>query len=201
METGVPFRISAFAVKSITFCITAAMSIVTGYIDGSCGAFAVLIVGTVVCFAVDVNGLTPIAGICGIFYRTFFLSTEAFTGGIICITCICSFNIDGSPGTERIFVIVAVVCGTFKICHKSVLLIIMILPETVSLPECAPCLIVSTAIKPDRFRCCIVCPKEEKIILKKIHNNIKKQLTNSRHHGILLKYVAKRKQSSLSPQR
>ena len=124
-----------------------------------------------------------------------------FTGGIICITCICSFNIDGSPGTERIFVIVAVVCGTFKICHKSVLLIIMILPETVSLPECAPCLIVSTAIKPDRFRCCIVCPKEEKIILKKIHNNIKKQLTNSRHHGILLKYVAKRKQSSLSPQR
>lgn len=96
METGVPFRISAFAVKSITFCITAAMSIVTGYIDGSCGAFAVLIVGTVVCFAVDVNGLTPIAGICGIFYRTFFLSTEVFTGGIICITCICSFNIDGS---------------------------------------------------------------------------------------------------------
>ena len=59
METGVPFRISAFAVKSITFCITAAMSIGTGYIDGSCGAFAVLIVGTVVCFAVDVNGLTP----------------------------------------------------------------------------------------------------------------------------------------------
>ena len=161
METGFPFRISAFAAESITFCITAAMSIVTGYVDGSCGAFAVLIVGTVVCFAVDVNGLTPTAGICGIFYRTFFLSTEAFTGGILCITCICAFDIDGSPGTERIFVIVAVVCGTFKTCHKSDLLIIMILPETVSLPECASSLIISTAVRLDRFRCCIVCPEEE----------------------------------------
>ena len=57
METGFLFRISAFAAESITFCITAAMCIITGYIDGSCGTFAVLIVGTVVCFAVDVNGL------------------------------------------------------------------------------------------------------------------------------------------------
>ena len=161
------FRISAFTAEGITFCITAAMCIITGYIDGSCGTFAVLIVGTVVCFAVDVNGFTPTAGISSIFYRTFFLSTKAFTGGIICITCICSFNIDGSPGTERILVIVAVVCGTFKTCHKSVLLIIMILPETVSLPECASCLIVSTAVRLDRFRCCIVCPEEEKFILKK----------------------------------
>ena len=132
METGFLFRISAFAAESITFCITAAMCIVTGYIDGSCGAFAVLIVGAVVCFAVDVNGLTPTAGICGIFYSTLFLVTEAFTGGIICITCICAFHINGTFGTERIFVIVAVVCGTFKDCHKSVLLINMILPETVS---------------------------------------------------------------------
>ena len=69
METGFLFRISAFAAESITFCITAAMCIVTGYIDGSCGAFAVLIVGAVVCFAVDVNGLTPTAGICGIFLQ------------------------------------------------------------------------------------------------------------------------------------
>ena len=66
-----------------------------------------------------------------------------------------------------IFVIAAVVCGAFKTCHKSVLLIIMILPETVSLPECASCLIVSTAVRLDRFRCCIVCPEEEKFILKK----------------------------------
>ena len=101
METGVPFRISAFAVKSITFCITAAMSIGTGYIDGSCGAFAVLIVGTVVCFAVDVNGLTPIAGICGIFYRTFFLSTEAFTGGIICVLGQFILNYAKSLGLDK----------------------------------------------------------------------------------------------------
>ena len=66
-----------------------------------------------------------------------------------------------------IFVIAAVVCGAFKTCHKSVLLIIMILPETVSLPECASFLIVSTAVRLDRFRCCIVCPEEEKFILKK----------------------------------
>ena len=134
METGFLFRISAFAAESITFCITAAMRIGTGYIDGSCGAFAVLIVGAVVCFAVDVNGLTPTAGICGIFYSTLFLVTEAFTGGVVRITSICTFDTDGSPGAERIFVIAAVVCGAFKTCHKSVLLIIMILPETVSLP-------------------------------------------------------------------
>ena len=90
METGFLFRISAFAAESITFCITAAMCIVTGYIDGSCGAFAVLIVGAVVCFAVDVNGLTPTAGICGIFYSTLFLVTEAFTGGVVRITSICT---------------------------------------------------------------------------------------------------------------
>lgn len=167
METGFLFRISAFAAESITFCITAAMCIVTGYIDGSCGAFAVLIVGAVVCFAVDVNGLAPTAGICGIFYSALFLVTEAFTGGVVCITSICTFDTDGSPGAERIFVIAAVVCGAFKTCHKSVLLIIMILPETVSLPECASCLIVSTAVRLDRFRCCIVCPEEEKFILKK----------------------------------
>ena len=131
METGFLFRISAFAAESITFCITAAMRIGTGYIDGSCGAFAVLIVGAVR------------------------------------ITSICTFDTDGSPGAERIFVIAAVVCGAFKTCHKSVLLIIMILPETVSLPECASCLIVSTAVRLDRFRCCIVCPEEEKFILKK----------------------------------
>ena len=110
------------------------MCIITGYIDGSCGTFAVLIVGAVVCFAVDVNGLTPTAGICGIFYSTLFLVTEAFTGGVVRITSICTFDTDGSPGAERIFVIAAVVCGAFKTCHKSVLLIIMILPETVSLP-------------------------------------------------------------------
>ena len=114
METGFLFRISAFAAESITFCITAAMRIGTGYIDGSCGAFAVLIVGAVVCFAVDVNGLTPTAGICGIFYSTLFLVTEAFTGGVVRITSICTFDTDGSPGAERIFVIAAVVCGAFK---------------------------------------------------------------------------------------
>ena len=108
METGFLFRISAFAAESITFCITAAMRIGTGYIDGSCGAFAVLIVGAVVCFAVDVNGLTPTAGICGIFYSTLFLVTEAFTGGVVRITSICTFDTDGSPGAERIFVIAAV---------------------------------------------------------------------------------------------
>ena len=129
---GFQFRISAFTAESITFCITAAMCIITGYIDGSCGTFAVLIVGTVVCFAVDVNGFTSTTGISSICCRIFFLIAETFTGGIICITCICAFHINGTFGTERIFVIVAVVCGTFKDCHKSVLLIIMILPETVS---------------------------------------------------------------------
>ena len=102
-----------------------------------------------------------------VFYSTLFLVTEAFTGGVVRITSICTFVTDGSPGAERIFVIAAVVCGAFKTCHKSVLLIIMILPETVSLPECASFLIVSTAVRLDRFRCCIVCPEEEKFILKK----------------------------------
>ena len=114
METGFLFRISAFTAEGIAFCITAAMCIITGYIDGSCGTFAVLIVGTVVCFAVNVNGFTSAAGICSICCGTFFLIAEAFTGGIICITCICALYINGSFGTERIFVIVAVVRGTFK---------------------------------------------------------------------------------------
>ena len=73
---GFQFRISAFTAESITFCITAAMCIITGYIDGSSGTFAVLIVGTVVCFAVDVNGFTSTTGISSICCRIFFLIAE-----------------------------------------------------------------------------------------------------------------------------
>lgn len=104
---------SALAAESIALGITAAVGIVAGYIDGSSGTFAVLIVGTVVCLAVDVDGFTSTAGIRGVFYRTFLLVTETLTGGVICITCICAFHIDGTFGTERIFVVVTVVCGTF----------------------------------------------------------------------------------------
>ena len=42
---------------------------------------------------------------------------------------------------------------------------------------------------------------DTKIITENIKEIRKKQLTNTTHHGILLEYVAKRKQSSLSPQR
>lgn len=158
------FRISAFTAESITFCITAAMCIITGYIDGSCGTFAVLIVGTVVCFAVDVNGFTSTTGISSICCRIFFLIAETFTGGIICITCICAFHINGTFGTERIFVIIAVVCGTFKDCHKSVLLINMILPETVSCRTLNIWSMVHVTVCLIGFRCWIVCPEKEKLI-------------------------------------
>ena len=113
METGFLFRISAFAAESITFCITAAMRIGTGYIDGSCGAFAVLIVGAVVCFAVDVDRFTSASGIYCVHCSPVFLVTEAFAGCIICIAGFGSIYIDGTFGAEGVFVVTAVVGGTF----------------------------------------------------------------------------------------
>ena len=98
---GFQFRISAFTAESITFCITAAMCIVTGYIDGSCGAFAVLIVGAVVCFAVDVNGFTSTTGISSICCRIFFLIAETFTGGIICVLGQFILNYAKSLGLDK----------------------------------------------------------------------------------------------------
>ena len=105
--------ISAFAFECIAFCITATMGIISGYVDRSSSAFAVLIVGAVVCFAVDVDRFTSASGIYCVHCSPVFLVTEAFAGCIICIAGFGSIYIDGTFGAEGVFVVTAVVGGTF----------------------------------------------------------------------------------------
>ena len=111
METGFLFRISAFAAESITFCITAAMCIVTGYIDGSCGAFAVFIVGAVVCFAVNLDRVAATA-ICEAVHGTAATLTEAAAAGFICTGGTFAHDVDLVFGAELVFVVKTGCCGT-----------------------------------------------------------------------------------------
>lgn len=105
--------LSTFTFKCIAFCIAAAVCIITGYINGGGGTFTMFVVGTVVCFAVDVDGFASASGIHGVFCRTFILTSKTFTGSIVCVTGFCTFYIDGAFGTERILVVAAVMGGTF----------------------------------------------------------------------------------------
>ena len=108
---------SAFTFKCGTFCIAAAVRVVTIYINGGGGTFAVLVVGAVVGFAVDVDGFTAAAGVYGICGRSFVLTAKTLTGSIVCIACLGAFYIDGTFGTEGIPVVAAVMGGTFQKCH------------------------------------------------------------------------------------
>lgn len=56
--------LSAVTAESITFCFLAGAGIGATYINGGGGTFTVLVVGTVVCLAVDVDGFTSTSGVC-----------------------------------------------------------------------------------------------------------------------------------------
>ena len=58
--------LSAVTAESITFCLLAGVCIGTAYINGGGGTFTVLVVGTVVCLAVDVDGFTSTSGVCAV---------------------------------------------------------------------------------------------------------------------------------------
>ena len=105
--------LSAFTLESIAFCVAAAVSVVTGYIDGCRSTFAMFVIGTVVGFAVDVDSFTATAGVYSVCGGRFILAAETLTGSIICIACLGTFYIDGAFGTERILVVTAVMGGTF----------------------------------------------------------------------------------------
>ena len=104
---------SAFAIKCIAFCITAAAGIITGNINGGSSTFTVFVVSAVVRFTVDIDGFASTAGVHCVLCRTFILASETFTGCIISVAGFCTLYADGTFGTERILVIIAVVCGTF----------------------------------------------------------------------------------------
>ena len=66
----------ALAFKGIAFCFRTYFCTASGYINSSCGTFTVFVIGTVVGFAVNLDGLTSTA-VFGTVHGTLALFPEA----------------------------------------------------------------------------------------------------------------------------
>ena len=89
------------------------MGIITGNINGGSSTFTVFVVGAVVCFTVDIDGFASAAGVYCVLCRTFILTSKTFAGCIISVAGFCAIHADGTFGTERIFVVTAVMGRAF----------------------------------------------------------------------------------------
>lgn len=113
---------STAALECITFGVTGSLSIGTIYLDrGSC-AFAVVIIGTVVCFTVNLDffAAASVGEAVGHGISDTFLETS--TACLIGIGSIFTGYIDLTFGAELIFVVDTLNCWTFKNCHSDILL-------------------------------------------------------------------------------
>ena len=81
--------------------------------NGGSSTFTVFVVSAVVRFTVDIDGFASTAGVHCVLCRTFILASETFTGCIISVAGFCTLYADGTFGTERIFVVTAVMGRTF----------------------------------------------------------------------------------------
>ena len=104
--------ISALTFKCIAFCIAAAVGIVASYINGDSATFTVFVVGTVVGFAVNLDGLTSTA-VFGTVHGTLALFPEASAGCFFRTFCTVTHDVDFPSGTKHIFVVSTGCCGTF----------------------------------------------------------------------------------------
>ena len=87
------------------------MGIISGYVDRSSSAFAVLIVGAVVCFAVNLDRVASTA-ICEAVHGTTATLTEAAAAGFICTGGTFAHDVDLAFGAELVFVVKTGCCGT-----------------------------------------------------------------------------------------
>ena len=71
----------ALAFKGIAFCFRTYFCTASGYINSSCGTFTVFVIGTVVGFAVNLDGLTSTA-VFGTVHGTLALFPEASAANI-----------------------------------------------------------------------------------------------------------------------
>lgn len=114
---------SAFTCKSAALCILAAAGVVSGNVNGGCGAPAVFVIGTFFCFAVNVDFFTAALASGGICDGIIPLLPEALAACFVCAAGRGTGNFDGSFGTELIFVVNTGCCAAVKNCHNCALLV------------------------------------------------------------------------------
>ena len=102
----------ALAFKGIAFCFRTYFCTASGYINSSCGTFTVFVIGTVVGFAVNLDGLTSTA-VFGTVHGTLALFPEASAGCFIGTSGTVAHHINLPSGAEHIFVVSTGCCGTF----------------------------------------------------------------------------------------
>ena len=102
----------ALAFKGIAFCFGTYFCTASGYINSSCGTFTLFVIGTVVGFAVNLDGLTSTA-VFGTVHGTLALFPEASAGCFFRAFCTVTHDVDFPSGTKHIFVVSTGCCGTF----------------------------------------------------------------------------------------
>ena len=100
------------ALESIALCVTGFMGVGTVYLNGRSRAFAVIIIGTVVGFAVNLDGLTSTA-VFGTVHGTLAFFPEASAGCFFRTFCTVTHDVDFPSGTKHIFIVSTGCCGTF----------------------------------------------------------------------------------------
>ena len=101
--------ILALALKGVAFCLGTCFGAASCYVDGGCGTFAVFVVGTVVGFAVDLDGFASTA-IFGTVHGIGSTLAETAAGSFFCVSGAFAHYVDLTSGTELVF-IVETSCG------------------------------------------------------------------------------------------
>ena len=103
----------ALAFKGIAFCFRTYFCTASGYINSSCGTFTVFVIGTVVGFAVNLDGLTSTACFWHCSWHPGPLFPEASAGCFFRTFCTVTHDVDFPSGTKHIFIVSTGCCGTF----------------------------------------------------------------------------------------
>ena len=102
----------AFTLEGAAFGFAALFGTASVYINGGGGTFTLVVVGTVVGFAVNLDGLAA-AAVFGAVHGTLASFPEAAAGCLFCVSCAFTHHINFPSGTEHVLIVGTGSCGTF----------------------------------------------------------------------------------------
>jgi len=117
-------RRSALTGEGITFCIAAFCGMTAGNINGRGCTFAVVVVGTFLSLTVNIDLFTATVLSSTVHGRAGRIAVaEASAGSILCMSGICTGDLDITSGTEFVVVVHAFYSRTFQNCHSQLFLL------------------------------------------------------------------------------
>jgi len=114
---------TTMALESVTSCIGRCMCIGAVYLNGGCCTFAVVIIGTVVGFAVNLDFVAAAAICVAVFHGTVGSLSETATACFISTVCVVTGDLDITARTEFVVVVNTFCCRTVQNSHVCNLLI------------------------------------------------------------------------------